>query len=173
MPNDAIVIFTSKSVETILADGGSQSWKLHPGNARNHQYVVLCRNRNRKVSEADVIHGSAFMVGKLANVVQSTRPRSPARSLILFSEYALVNVSSVWDHWRNPIKYTSMADLGIDPDSLEFRPMPEREPVHEAAEHRAAAAPTQITGLTIAEAKKALAATYGVGPEGIEITIRG
>lgn len=115
------------------------------------------------------------MVGRFANVVRSTQPECPDRWLILFSEYALVNVSNVWDHWRNPVKYTSMADLRIDPDSLEFRPMPERQPVEEGEEHRTAATPTptQIAALTIAEAKMALAATYGVPPEAVEITIRG
>ena len=181
MPEDTIAIFAGKPVDTILADGGTQSWILDPGRTRRCRYVVLCRNTHPRYSpEYDEPHGAAFMVGRVAIVVRPTPdPRAAAegrlhtwpdekRWKIVFSEYALVSIPNVWGGWRNPVKYTSVADLGIDPDSLEFHPMPERQPVEEVA-----AAPTQIAGLTIPEAKSALAATYGVAPEAIEITIRG
>ncbi len=188
MPEDAIAIFAGKSVDTILADGGTQSWRLNPRRARLCLYAIVVRNLKPKYPpEYNVPHGSAFMVGKIANVVRPTPdPRAAAEGRIhlwpdekrwkfVFSEYALVSIPNVWGGWRNPIKYTSMAELGIDPDSLEFRPMPERQPVEEGEEHRTAATPTptQIAALTIAEAKMALAATYGVPPEAVEITIRG
>ncbi len=186
MPEDAMAIFAGKSVDTTQADGGTQSWIIDPKRARRCRYVVLCRNTNPDYPpEYNVPHGSAFMVGKIANVVRPTPdPRAAAegrdhrwpdeeRWKILFSEFAHVSIPNVWGGWRNPVKYTSMAELGIDPDSLDFHPMPELPPVEEVEEHNAPATPTQNAPLTIAEAKMALAATYGVAPEAIEITIRG
>jgi hypothetical protein len=91
--------------------------------------------------------------------------------LIQFSEYASVNVPNVWKRDRNPVKYTEIEDLGIDPATLRWEPIPERTEADEAI-------PPQKVGdgqgsLTIAEAKKGLSLTFGVPPEAIEITIRG
>jgi hypothetical protein len=62
-----------------------------------------------------------------------------------------------------------LEELGINLDGVEFQPMPtDTEPT--ATEPRQGATPTM---LTIAEAKKALAETFGVKPEAVEITIRG
>ncbi len=171
MSDDAIALFTRKSVETILGDGGTQSWVLDRGNARRCRYVVLCRNTHAEWSEGDEPHGAAFMVGCIADVVPSTD--NPDRWKILFSNYAVVNIPGVWGGWRNPVRYTTMDELGIEADSLDFCPMPEPQPVDQTEEQHASGAPTQATPLTIAEAKKALAATFHVSPDAIEITIRG
>ncbi len=29
-----------------------------------------------------------------------------------------------WGEWRNPVKYTTLEELGIDLDKLKFKPMP-------------------------------------------------
>lgn len=78
---------------------------------------------------------------------------------------------NLWDHGRNPVRYTSLVDLGIDPVKLAWESMPMAAP-------RPALAPATVTtatsaSLTIAEAKRALAVTFGVKPEAVEITIRG
>jgi len=90
--------------------------------------------------------------------------------LIQFSEYALVNVPNCWKGDRNPVKYSTLEELGIDPSTLKWQPMPKAgmSPTPEAPAPRIANMP-----LTIADAKKGLAQTYGVAPEAIEITIRG
>jgi hypothetical protein len=93
------------------------------------------------------------------------------RWLIEIDEYARIAIPNVWK-WRNPVKYTTLADLGIDPTKLTFEKVPKRE-------EEPANPPTGSTmqwppaTLTIAEAKKALAATFGVKPEAVEISIRG
>ena len=73
----------------------------------------------------------------------------------------------MWNGQRNPVAYGSLTDLGIDPNELHFELMPEAPPAT-APSPLAAPAP-----LTIAQAKEALAATYGVQPQSVEITIRG
>lgn len=171
MSHDAIALFTRKSVETILDDGGTQSWVLDRANARHCRYVVLCRNTHSERSEGDEPHGAGFMIGRIADVVPSTE--NPERWKILFSEYSVVSMPSLWGGWRNPVRYTTMEDLGIDPNSLDFRPMPENGPGEGDQARGSTAAPRRAGPLSFAEARKALAVTFGVSPEAIEITIRG
>ena len=78
---------------------------------------------------------------------------------------------SVWQHWRNPVRYTSLTELGIDVSTPTFKPMPERQ--HSVESQRAAGAAADEGRLTIAEAKRRLAAPFGVKPEAIEIVVRG
>jgi hypothetical protein len=162
----AIVVFTGKSLEHILHDGGSQSWVLDRNNARRCAYLVCCRSGVDWV-EGHEPRGSAFLVGRVDEVVPSTE--DPGRWLVRISAYAKVSVPDVWKGWRNPIRYTDLDELGIDVKGLRFQPMPAKsdEPLTEPS--RAVAA----QGLTIAEAKRGLAKTFGVSEDAVEITIRG
>jgi len=86
------------------------------------------------------------------------------------SGFARVEKPNVWQRWRNPVRYASLADVGIKVADLNFEPMPKTK--QRPTSHEAKAAWPPAT-LTIAEAKKALAATFGVKPEAVEISIRG
>ena len=90
--------------------------------------------------------------------------------MIQISEYALVDYPEKWGEWRNPVKYTTLEELGIDPKQLKFKPMPVA-----TKPPRAPAGPdrSKTGGLTIAEAKAGLALQFGVPPEAIEIVIKG
>ena len=66
------------------------------------------------------------------------------------------------------MRYVSLAQLGIDPATLDWHPMPETS--EKVDLNRLV---RQKPGITIAEAKIGLAANYGVKPEAVEITIRG
>lgn len=93
------------------------------------------------------------------------------RWLIKISAFARVSIPGVWQGWRNPVRYTDLASLGVDPNTLTFEPMP--EPV--TADQQVTASETKPAGslLTISEAKRGLALTFGVSEEAIEITIHG
>jgi hypothetical protein len=169
MPTPAVVVFTARTVEAIRAEGGTSAWRLHPDHARARTYAVCTRNTFAKWSKGPEPHRSAFLVGKISDVVQAPN-RDKGRFLIEFSEYALVNVPDVWAKGdRNPVKYVDIEELGIDPAKLKWKPMPKSEgqttPANEAS-------PSADAPLTIAEAKKRLAATFGVSTEAVEITIR-
>ncbi len=115
------------------------------------------------------------MIGKIRDVVPCTptpeNNESPKnRYLIQFSEFARVTIADVWKGDRNPVKYSSLAELGIDPSKLKWEPMPK---VDESSFAPPVAARYGATPLTMTEAKKGLALTFGVTPEAIEITIRG
>ena len=169
---EVAVIFTAKSIETILAEGGTSSWRLDRNHARQCPYAVCTRNAHAEWVEGPEAHHAAFIVGKVSDVVAS--PTREERFLIQFSEYALVNIPDVWKGDRNPVRYSSTDELGIDFDKLDWKPMPNADAQAEAP----SALPGrkgngEIQPLTMIEAKKGLALTFGVAPEAIEITIRG
>ena len=96
----------------------------------------------------------------------SENDRNQPRFLIELSEYVTFERAEVWKEGRNPVSYKTLKELGIDLRGLKFKPMP--IPTPSAKSGAPGSAP-----MTIAEAKKALAATFGVSPDDVEITIRG
>jgi hypothetical protein len=169
MAEKVMAVFTAKSVKRCLTAGGTQSWVLDRANAKQCRYAVLCRNAHSDWGDSNEPHGTAFMVGRVSDVVPSTE--TEGRWLVKFDEYAVIDAPEVWKGWRNPVRYTTFEELGLSLDEIRFQPMPEAtgEPVNQEA------SPANLRGtganLTIADAKKALAATFGVKPEAIEITI--
>jgi hypothetical protein len=92
----------------------------------------------------------------------------------VFSEFARVNIPDAW-HWghRNPVKYADLGELGIDLSQLHWEPMPEPSEMMLSLPAEADTLATTDIPLTMAQAKKGLALTFGVAPEAIEITIHG
>jgi hypothetical protein len=173
MADDAIVVFTMKGLSTILAKGGSDTWKLNPHRVLKCQYLVCTQNRHRQDGTPEAPHGAAFLVGKISGV-EPAEPINGPRWLVRISEYAEIEMPDVWDGSQNPVQYTTLQKLGIDPATLDFQPMP--EPSQMARERAATPAMTSIDDvrpLSIADAKQGLAAHFGVGTDAIEITIRG
>jgi hypothetical protein len=167
MSEKAAVIFTAKSIERILRERGTSSWRLDRNHARRCEFVVCTRNAKAHWVEGPESHHSAFLVGKVKDVIPS--PEDNNRFPIQFSEYARVDIRDVWKGDRNPVKYTALEDLGIDPTTLKWERMPavdEPKPITPAIS-------SGVAPLTMVEAKKGLALTFGVSPEAIEITIRG
>jgi hypothetical protein len=174
---NTIAVFTARSPDRVVAEGGSQAWVLNPVRAKLCKWLVCTQNLHNpdhEFSDATEPHGSAFLVGKISGITASPEGRED-RWLIEISEYARVALPDVWQHWRNPVRYTNLSDLGIDVAGLKFKPMPAaKEPAAKREPSaREAAAPWPPATLTIPEAKKALAATFGVKPDAVEITIRG
>src|ERR1019366_294153 len=124
---NTVFVFTGRSVDQMLSEGGSQAWALDAGRARRCAYVVCSQNRHSDTIRSGVApHGSAFLVAKIADVVDS--PEVPGRYNILFSEFARIAVPSLWGGWRNPVKYTSLEELGIDEARLTFEAAPPHTP---------------------------------------------
>lgn len=176
--SEAVVVFTAKSAERIIEEGGTSSWRLDRSHARQCGYAVCTRNTRADWAEGTEAHHSAFLVGKIRDVVpcEPTPENNEApnnRFLIQFSEYAVVDIPGVWKGDRNPVKYTDLSDLGINPATLKWKRMPE---VTDKAVSGISSKRTENTGicpLSMADAKKGLAFTFGVAAEAIEITIRG
>lgn len=162
-----ICVLTARGAPLILEEGGSQSWTLNAKRARMCEYVVCVQNIvPGDWGDASAKHHDAFLIGRLADVVEAKDEGAKGkRWLLKFSEYAeLPPIGDAWPGYRNPVWYTSLQEIGIDVSSLQFKPMP--EPVVRS--------PAKATAtMTIAQAKEGLAASFGVSPSDIEITIRG
>ena len=171
---DTIVVFTARSPERIIREGGSQAWVLNPARAKQCTWLVCTQNRHNpdhEFSDATEPHGAGFLLGRVSAVRKSEEEEDSDRWIIAISEFARINIPNAWDHGRNPVRYASLAELGINLKEVTFQPMPSRSeqqplPVEQLS-------PVSGAVLTIAEAKRQLAGTFGVKPEAIEITIRG
>lgn len=164
MADNVLSVLTYKSVETILEVGGTQSWAMSRERAMGCKYAVVCRNAHHPDVEGQEPHHSAFMVGRISDVVPSTE--TDGRWLVLFSHYALISAPNQFEG-RNPVRFWTTDDYGedIDFDRLKFEPMP--------ADNRPADNKPQANGMSISEAKLALSIRYEVDPSQIDITIRG
>ena len=178
MSHDSVVVFTAKTVERILNEGGTAAWRLHRAHARECEYAVCTRNVHADWSKGPEARNSAFLLGQIRDVVPCapTPENSEApdnRYLIQFNEFARINVPNVWKGDRNPVKYSSLESLGIDATTLKWEAIPEL-PQTANAIPSVKEPPKATTGaLTMAEAKRGLSLTFNVPPEAIEITIRG
>lgn len=180
MSYNTVVVFTARTVEQILREGGTAAWRVNRRHAQHAGYVVCTRNAHHVATDGPEEHGSAFLIGKVSGVVRASdelklvgdtpQKAGKLRYLIQFSEYARVNVPGVWKGDRNPVKYANLEELGIDVSVLEWEPMPTSPaPIRDVTPVTC----TYSGPLTMAQAKTGLALTFGVPPEAIEITIRG
>jgi len=137
MKNDTIITLTFKTVGDILTLGGSSSWRISPSHASDCKYLICTRNRNSGYRTGDEPHGSAFLIGKISGVEPTNELSIPpveqfdeifaGRQIIKISHYALINKANVYPGNRQGFAYASMEMLGIDPDRLEWRKVPQTE----------------------------------------------
>lgn len=175
MSERAMVVFTFRPQEQIFLERGSQAWALKPANARRCNYIVCTRNRHfadEPAVQAAILeeHGAAFLIGRITAVEQS--PERDDRYIVRFEEFAVLDPQPViWPGHRNPVWYVEdIRTLGIDPDKLNWQPMPAAVPVTVQTAERKTEMPE---GLMFDQARAGLAITYKVPPANIEIVIRG
>jgi hypothetical protein len=167
----ALGVFTNRGLHRLLAEGGSQAWKLDPERARKQTYLVCCQNRDDgDWGEPTHPQGTGFLIAKITSVEPSPEGRD-GRYIIRFNEYAEIDIEDMARQWRNPVRYVELGKFDIDPNKLTFKRIAsdEREPPRATPP----VAPLDVTALDIASAKKALAAFYKVPTASIEIIIRG
>ena len=173
---NAIVVFTARSPERLIREGGSQAWVLNAARAKQCAWLVCTQNRHNPdhvFSDATEPHGTGFLIGRISGVHPSLEEGGRNRWLIEFSEFARIDCPGLWDHRRNPVRYATLKELGIDPSALNWVPMPTPALATQPAGENSDTRRTEVRPLTMAEAKKGLALTFNVPPEAIEITIRG
>lgn len=184
--DSAAVVFTFKSIERICEEGGTQSWRMHQSHIGKFRYVICARNRRREGVEGSEEHGSAFMIGKVRDIVPSTDDDDPSkpRFLIRMTEAAIIhNKPGFWQWGRWPVHYDSLESLGINPEDYDFKPLPdllaEMRKASIGLTPPVAGSPTVSTSSTrrswreaIDHAKASLAAELGVEADAIEIAVR-
>jgi hypothetical protein len=83
------------------------------------------------------------------------------------ADYAELKEPGIWkENVRNPVAYANLHELQIDLRGLNFKPLPK------VGDETAKEIPG-AKQMTITDAKKGLALTFGVNPDDIEIIIRG
>jgi hypothetical protein len=171
MKKNVIVVFTARSPERIIEEGGSQAWALNRARAKDCEWLICTQNRHNpdeEFSDATEPHGSGFLIGKIT-AIRKSEEGDGSRWMIAIDQYARVSIPDLWNGQRFPVSYRSLRELHIDPEEYEFE-------TRSIVRSRILPAPSPDASsgvLTIAEAKKQLAATFGVKPEAVEITIRG
>lgn len=167
MNTDTIVIYTSKSMDTIRADGGTQSWKMDAPKARQHKYVVICRNAHSGWSQDSKPHNSAFLVGTILDIVPSTE--TPGRWKVLIGEYSEVAIPDIWEG-RYPVHYTTLSAIGIKIEELNLQTLVYPSDDKELQEEDA---PKTLSFSEIITAKKyELSKELGLDISKIEISVR-
>lgn len=183
--NQAAVVFTFKSIQRICTDGGTQSWRMHQSHIGAFEYVICARNRRREGVEGPEEHGSAFLIGKVRDIVPSTEHSDPnkPRFLIRMTEAAIIrDKPEFWQWGRWPTHYDSLDTLGINAADYDFKPLPDLlAEVRQTSEGwiapMALIQPQPAPGRrnwreSIEHAKSSLAAELGVDLEAIEIAVR-
>jgi len=175
-----LVVFTAKGTGRIEREGGTASWALSTKSMRDCDYVICTRNTDQtKVSEfgnqTAVPHGAAFLVGKVAGLVEVGPRRGRMRYRVLMSEVAEVLVPDFWDGSRVPTRYLTGDEAkqrGVDVSALKFRGISGPSQI-EVEAPEASMTPSALPGLSIAEAKEGLATRFGVAIGDVDIIIRG
>jgi hypothetical protein len=165
----SLVVFTYKSVDTILGEGGTSSWHVKRDRARTCEFVVCTRNAHSNHGhEGREAHRSAFMIGRIKDVVPTPEDTRKGRFSIQLSEFARIDIPDAWRGDRIPTRYSSLKALGIDPAKLKWQNMPARADVSTSRRPRT----LQTLSQAISEARGNIALVAGVKPEAVEITIR-
>jgi hypothetical protein len=166
LPHAAIAVFTSKSLEVLLAHGGSGPW-VGAVERVNQQKYIVCMRKAKPGKEG---HGDPFFVGKISHVRKlGFDRRGQQRWFFEISEFAIPSHQGSWKWaWRNPVRYTTLEELGIELKNLKFKRAPPATQTPPMAETGSSVKP-----LTIVEAKAGLAVKFGVSPDAIDIHIKG
>lgn len=168
---DSIVVFTEATSQDIVSNRGSGEWVLNPERASQCRYLVCCRKTRWNNMEDATPKGTAFLVGTIKALKPGMKTAGgQQRYFIEIDQFAKISKEGAWKEWRNPVRYDALKGLGIDARSLKLEPVPGVSDKASRGKQALGVAPRR---LTIAEAKEALAATFGVRPEDVEIHIRG
>ena len=173
----AIAVLTHESREDIFERGGTGHWGTKAERAKEYQYVGCVRNRNHPRSPQDVPHRAAFVVGRIAGIVETNHLTEAGipRVLIKFSDYAIVESHDAWGKSQNPVRYTSLENLGLDLGHLKFKPMPPSQNQDIECFPQQYAENSIISGSMadiLTEAKKDLAQRLRLPVANIEITVK-
>jgi hypothetical protein len=124
--NDTILVFTPERLGSLLGEGGSQAWRLSAPRAGRCTWLLCIRNRlNANIGKqgGSEPHGAGFLLGRISAISLPTQPNTTGRWKIAFGEFAHIDCPDLWDGGQNPVRYGHLADCGIDPARLVFRPV--------------------------------------------------
>ncbi len=170
MSKDVVMVLTSKSFETMVAEGGSGNWKANEDSIRRCRWIVAVRNRHTDWSQGKEEHGTAFLIGKVVGVKPSAEHKD--RLVIAFDRYASLNKPNAWPNgFRNPVCYTTLEDLGINSEELKWKEFPGSS--RAAVSSKEEAEPDrQLPSAVLEKAKLMIAASLSIAPSAVKISIQ-
>ena len=167
--DDTIVIFTGKGMKSFSKDGGSRAWKLNIARAEGAKFVVICHHQHSQYKDFDGEHGSAWLIAKVAKIAPDIH--TVGRWCVVFDEYALIDVPNFWGGSRNPIRYTSIDELPVDLEALDWEHLAEID-LEDETEDSADGSAASAIRLQVIRAQEQIAENLGLDPSEIEISIR-
>jgi hypothetical protein len=160
---DVVMVFTSKSLETMQNEGGCGNWAANRDRIIHAKWVVATRNHKSGWTQGEEQHGSAFLIGHVT-MIKSAPPPEENRFVLVFDRYAELDIPNAWTNNRNPIAYTSLDTLGIDPDKLEWKKFV-------VASNAPAITTGSTPGIVIDQARAMIANALSISPDAVKITI--
>ena len=145
---DTVVTLTFKRVEHILTLGGCPSWSKSNFRAEHCKYLVSTRNnsKSRPLYDGHEPHGLGFLIGRISEIEPTPERSNPSqphqvkdidhtRINICIRKFAKINVPELrqlvrtisGQADRNPVHFVSMSDLPINPETLDWQPVPSRD----------------------------------------------
>jgi hypothetical protein len=132
MDTRCIAVFTTETPVRILREGGTKGWRVKPERAGAIPYLVCVHNHANpagRVPGSTQEHRAVFLVGRISGVVPAAGDNRPHRWKICISEFYRHAVSNAWRRWPNPVRYTTLEELGVVLANIDFHA------VHEAQVH--------------------------------------
>lgn len=170
MPKDVVMVLTSKSLETMISEGGSGNWKANENRIRRCRWIVAVRNRHTDWSQGKEEHGTAFLIGRVVGVKPS--PEYADRLVIVFDRYASLNKANVWPSgFRNPVCYSTLEKLGINSDDIKWKDFPGTVQTSTASKEEAESE-RQLPSAVLEKAKLMIAASLSIAPSAVKISIQ-
>ena len=157
---DVVMVFTSKSLETMKQEGGSGNWAANKERVKHAKWIVATRNRNSSWTQGTEGHGSAFLIGRVSGIKQAPAPESN-RYVIVFDQYAELDIPDAWTGDRNPVAYTDLGTLGINPDALNWKEF----------EGETGTSSSTSPAAVIEQARTMVAHAFSISPEAVKITV--
>jgi len=161
---DVVMVFTSKSLQTMQDEGGSGNWAANKDRIGHAKWLVATRNQKSGWTQGDEGHGSAFFIGRVSGVKAAPAPEQK-RFIIQFDQYAEINLSDVWTGSRNPVAYTDLKTLKIDVDKLNWKPFVPN------LQHEARALTDMEPSSVVDRARVMIAEALSVSPDAVKITV--
>lgn len=115
---NTVLTYTRNDLEYIKFKGCDDSWVLNENRAGSCDYLVCCHSQGAKQK-------NAFLVGLISRIFHV----GGKRWAIHISKYANIDVPNVWGGWQNPVHYTTLEELGIDPSTLKFEKLQDIEKI--------------------------------------------
>lgn len=160
---DAVMVFTSKSLETMRLEGGTGNWAAKEERLKHSKWIIATRNQKSNWAQGEEPHGSAFLIGRVSGVKPAPAPEEN-RFVIGFDRYAELHIPNAWTNNRNPVAYTSLDALGIDAERLEWKPF-------EIQEDGFPKDASNKPRIVIDQARSMIARALSIDPEAVKITV--